>query len=127
MTPDNLTRRARGTLWSRLFLIVAARREPRTMDARKLMEEWDVGSGDWSWLDEITDIIEREGDQSFWRFVETIRAEGVREPVLLGDDGRVWDGHHRIIAALYAEVDVPVEYAGGRRWRLVEWVRGWRR
>lgn len=33
---------------------------------------------------------------------------GIREPVLLGDDGRVWDGHHRLcVADELGIVDIP--------------------
>ena len=28
-----------------------------------------------------------------------IAANGIRVPILLGNDGRIWDGHHRICAA----------------------------
>lgn len=37
---------------------------------------------------------------------------GIREPILLGSDGRVWDGHHRLCAANLLGFDVvPVERA----------------
>lgn len=37
--------------------------------------------------------------------------EVIKEPILLGDDGRVWDGHHRVCAAMYiGESSVPVEW-----------------
>lgn len=40
----------------------------------------------------------------------SIQAEGIREPVLLGNDGRVWDGHHRIVVAMRLGIEsVPVE------------------
>src|SRR5690606_22968569 len=42
-----------------------------------------------------------------------IREEGIREPILLGTDGRVWDGHHRITVAMHLGLEsVPVEFAG---------------
>jgi len=35
--------------------------------------------------------------------------DGIREPVLLGSDGRVWDGHHRLCVALDLGLhEVPV-------------------
>src|SRR5690606_24415273 len=41
-----------------------------------------------------------------------IREEGIREPILLGTDGRVWDGHHRITVAMHLGLEsVPVEFA----------------
>lgn len=37
---------------------------------------------------------------------------GIREPVLIGPDHRVWDGHHRIYAAWALGFEyVPVKYA----------------
>lgn len=37
---------------------------------------------------------------------------GVREPILLGADGRVWDGHHRLcVADTLGLADVPVRHA----------------
>lgn len=48
------------------------------------------------------------------QLIEAIRAEGIREPILLGNDGRVWDGHHRITVARHLGIrDVPVEFSGG--------------
>jgi len=38
--------------------------------------------------------------------VASIRSEGIREPILLGTDGRVWDGHHRIYAAHLLGIEV---------------------
>lgn len=69
-----------------------------------------VGSGDWSWRDEYEKLIDRPVTQ---QLIESIRSEGIREPVLLGKDGRVWDGHHRIIVAMHLGLDtVPVEFSG---------------
>jgi hypothetical protein len=46
------------------------------------------------------------------RLVWSIRFFGVRKPVVLGTDGRVWDGHHRLLAAHVAKRRVPFEEAG---------------
>lgn len=44
--------------------------------------------------------------------VESIKAEGIRTPILLGNDGRVWDGHHRLCVADMLGLDeVPVKFA----------------
>jgi hypothetical protein len=34
------------------------------------------------------------------KLIADIAVNGIREPILLGDDGRVWDGHHRLYAAM---------------------------
>lgn len=42
-----------------------------------------------------------------------IKAEGIREPILLGSDGRVWDGHHRLAVAMRLDIkQVPVVFSG---------------
>src|SRR5690606_15690221 len=39
--------------------------------------------------------------------------EGVRVPILIGTDGRVWDGHHRLaVAHRLGLPEVPIEWAG---------------
>lgn len=38
--------------------------------------------------------------------------EGIRVPILLGNDGRVWDGHHRLCVADGMGIEyVPVQFA----------------
>lgn len=55
-----------------------------------------------------------------WRFqsahlfklVRDIAVNGIQNPVLLGNDGRVWDGHHRIAAAVALGLeDIPTTEA----------------
>lgn len=57
----------------------------------------------------------RDGDEHGWQtefdwldthhadrmdmLTTSIQETGIREPILLGSDGRVWDGHHRIAVA----------------------------
>lgn len=75
-----------------------------------LLGVYAVGSGDWSWQDEHDNLIDQPGTQ---KLLARIRDEGIREPILLGTDGRVWDGHHRIVIAMHLGLDsVPVEFAG---------------
>lgn len=75
-----------------------------------LLGVYAVGSGDWSWTVEYEKLIDRPATRAL---LERVRAEGIREPVLLGTDGRVWDGHHRIVVAMHLGLDsVPVEWAG---------------
>lgn len=63
---------------------------------------WRPGSADWTWADEYADLI---NDVVTQRIGDRIDAEGIGfvdhiTPVLLGSDGRVWDGHHRIVLAI---------------------------
>lgn len=81
------------------------------MSVDELLAGWRPGSydGAWTWDDE---------DEEVWSHPHTpglaaqIAAEGIRTPVLLSRDGRVWDGHHRICIARRLGVDqVSVQYA----------------
>lgn len=43
----------------------------------------------------------------------SIQQDGIRMPILIGSDGRVWDGHHRLAVADRLGLEaVPVEWAG---------------
>lgn len=82
---------------------------------------------EWSWDEEAADIASHpcpsvrngvdcpHGDPEpgcYQRALERYLSEvgAVTQPVCLGNDGRIWDGHHRIVAALALGFDsVPVE------------------
>lgn len=68
---------------------------------------WRPGSCDWSWAEEYADVMSQARTQPVR---ERVKNEGFGfvdhlAPVLLGSDGRVWDGHHRICLAI--EQGVP--------------------
>lgn len=81
---------------------------------------WQPGSHDWTWADEYADLI---GDPVTERVRERVNSEGIAfaddyAPVMLGSDGRVWDGHHRIVLAIEQRipslmVEVVTPPAGG--------------
>ena len=92
-----------------------------------VIARWRPGSDDWTWLDEFEDLRKNpERNAATAAIRNRVTTEGIGfaddyAPVLLGNDGRVWDGHHRIcvavemgIASLYAEV-VPQAEDGGAR------------
>ncbi len=66
----------------------------------QIVTEWRPGSHDepWSWMDEAHDLWQREPIVMDDLLSDVMR-RGIVEPVDLGDDGRVWDGHHRIVIA----------------------------
>jgi hypothetical protein len=96
--------------------------EVRKLDVVQLMVNYRPGSYDenphllgepWGWHDEVFDIRSREcaccGEKGHYQFLieDKMLAQGefwLRsveiDHVKLGDDGRVWDGHHRIVGAL---------------------------
>ncbi len=84
---------------------------PRVVSLQALKRVFTVGSGEWSWEEEVKKLANRDRTK---QLVESIHTEGIREPILLGNDGRVWDGHHRITVARHLGIrDVPVEFSGG--------------
>lgn len=63
---------------------------------------WRPGSGNWSWAVEYMNLIDAAATL---RIVKRVDVEGIDfaddfAPVMLGSDGRVWDGHHRICIAI---------------------------
>jgi hypothetical protein len=58
----------------------------------------------WTWHDESRDLWTREPDPML-ALVADIKANGQLEPVMVGDDGRLWDGHHRVAALMDLEAD----------------------
>lgn len=76
------------------------------MPAQAIMDKWRPGSYDWSW-DEEEDELDARGELDI--LANQVQVCGFTEPVLLGDDGRVWDGHHRILVGRMLALDVPYE------------------
>lgn len=76
-----------------------------------LLERFRPGSFNWTWPEEFIDIKEHSV-YMFGTLLADITVNGIREPVLLGNDGRVWDGHKRITAAFTLGIpSIPIEYA----------------
>lgn len=90
--------------------IHAAAKPVRTLPTEMITSAWIPGSFDqpWSWGDEIVDILGR--DREAQDALEADIAEhGIREGVHLGPDMRVWDGHHRIVAAMCLGIkEIPI-------------------
>lgn len=82
----------------------------RMVQLEHLLGIYKVGSGDWSWQEECEDLYETQHQINL---TESIRLKGIKEPVLLGSDGRIWDGHHRICAALHLGItEIPIKFSG---------------
>lgn len=65
---------------------------------------WRPGSHEWSWADEYADLMgpNRAATDAIYKRVDSEGIDFIDHiaPVLLGSDGRVWDGHHRICIAI---------------------------
>ena len=82
----------------------------RIVSLNWLLENYDDGD-ERGWDEEFAWLIENSS-QRLMALQLSIRTEGIRVPILLGNDGRVWDGHHRLCAANAEGFDrVPVEFA----------------
>ena len=85
----------------------------------EIMERWRPGSYDppWNWDDERQSLFEEEckccGAVGTYqkRIIQKMQDGWFGEPIKLGDDGRLWDGHHRLLAAHALRVEkVPVQF-----------------
>jgi hypothetical protein len=56
----------------------------------------------WLWTVHRTEMLE---------LMDSVLCDGFREPILVGNDGRLWDGHHRLAVALALHLPFPVEFA----------------
>lgn len=72
------------------------------MSLDEILTSWRPGSHEWTWGTEYADLID---DPVTTAVRKRVDAEGIGfmdhlAPILLGSDGRVWDGHHRIVIAI---------------------------
>jgi len=77
----------------------------------RVLTEVQCGSQDWSWEEEWADLDRRHAETGYLTELEQqIRQNGITMPVLIGSDGRLWDGHHRLRIAVRLGIGyVPVE------------------
>lgn len=78
------------------------------LDVALLISCVQVGSGDWSWEQEFDILRSREHEDVMAELRPSIAQDGIRDAVLIGTDGRVWDGHHRICVADELNARIPV-------------------
>ncbi len=93
-------------------LAVATTRTPVvTMPLDLLMRHWAPGSHPqpWTWDDEAKEMMLRCPDK-LASIEADIAGHGLTQGVYPGPDGRMWDGHHRTVAAWRQGLtDVPIE------------------
>lgn len=77
------------------------------LDRYRPGDDWPGG-----WMDEWRVLLAQDTDAILDLAID-VAARGVLVPIHLGPDGRVWDGHHRLLAAILARRrEVPVEVVG---------------
>jgi len=63
------------------------------------------------WEEEFRYLIVSHG-REISELMFQIRKDGIKEPILLGPDRRIWDGHHRLLCARVLGIkEVPVTMA----------------
>ena len=68
-----------------------------------------------TWKQQIADLEEHHAER-LATLAEQILADGITTPILLGTDGRIWDGHHRITVAYRRGIEfVPVNFIEDER------------
>jgi hypothetical protein len=79
----------------------------------RVLTEVRCGSQDWTWDEEWADLDQRHEETGYLlKLEQQIRENGITMPVLIGTDGRLWDGHHRLRIAVRLGIGyVPVELA----------------
>lgn len=78
---------------------------------QRVLTQVQCGSQDWTWDEEWADLDRRHAETGYLdKLEQQIRQNGITMPVLVGSDGRLWDGHHRLRIAVRLGIDyVPVE------------------
>lgn len=76
------------------------------MTAECVMRQVGPGSG-LSWQEELCHLW-TEGLHDTFTLLSHVAVDGkINEPIIIGPDGRLWDGHHRLACALALNMEVP--------------------
>lgn len=84
------------------------------MKVNDILARYEPGDND-DWSVEFAQLLIEDGN-TLGELVWEIDFTGIKEPILLGDDGRVWDGHHRLMVARILGIEeVEVKHGTGGR------------
>lgn len=76
-----------------------------TMTAAQVMDMVKPGSG-LTWTHELQELWTEDRHDTLL-LLQHVVGEGISEPIIIGPDGRLWDGHHRLAVALALHITVP--------------------
>jgi hypothetical protein len=80
------------------------------MELNKLLEDY-LDGDEVGWRETFEELRVKQGHR-IRVLTRQILDRGIVDPNMLGDDGRIWDGHHRIyIAFVLGFTHVPVKPA----------------
>ncbi|AEF57247.1 hypothetical protein [Mycobacterium phage MS810] len=88
---------------------MTAVKEPELWNPRHLIETFEDGEGH-GWHEELQWLWFDDRERTMQLLDEVGEVGRIREPVEIGHDRRVWNGHHRIAVALALSLPVPVVF-----------------
>ena len=74
----------------------------------RVLTEYRPGShgDDWTWQDEYDHLLKSDEHRERTEVLAgDLSLNPMHWPICLGTDGRIWDGHHRIVAAMWLGMD----------------------
>lgn len=90
----------------------AKRKRSKTMLVEHILRDYRDGD-EHGWDTEFAYLISQH-HLRIHALLLAVRASGMQNPILLGSDGRVWDGHHRLLVARILGLKrVPVTFSDG--------------
>lgn len=82
---------------------------PALWDARQLIASFADGD-EKGWHEELQYLWFDDRERTMQLLDEVGRVGAIEQPVVIGTDNRVWDGHHRIAVALALSLPLPVVF-----------------
>lgn len=79
------------------------------VSARAVMAEFHDGD-ERGWVREFAHLLATDGPH-LSELLLNVSEHGFQQPILLGTDRRIWDGHHRLLVALLLGIPIPAEQA----------------
>lgn len=82
---------------------------PAMWDARQLISSFEDGN-EHGWHEELQFLWFEDRERTLELLDAVGKVGRIVEPVVIGADQRVWDGHHRVAVALALSLPVPVVF-----------------
>ncbi|URM86511.1 ParB-like nuclease domain protein [Mycobacterium phage Hilltopfarm] len=85
--------------------------DPVEMTAEVVMATYSNGNGN-RWTDEL-DWLWRIDREQMLSLLDDVMDNGIRNPIVAGSDGRLWDGHRRVAVAAALQIPLMVQVIKG--------------
>jgi hypothetical protein len=84
--------------------------QPALWPAQAIITQYSDGN-EHGWHEELLYLWSDDRERTLKLLQEVLDVGRIMDPVLIGTDRRVWDGHHRIAIGLALSLPVPVMFA----------------